>query len=130
MMILHAHGLASKWGFNDGDMPDDVEDALFGRGVDPDRVDWHGVLRVLVRRYLAPELPDGVEVYDIETLHNPVRTDAWGDPYDIPDAPDIWVRVSLEQILGAVQEVQGTVPLSPGGGVSGGQCLAGNELSR
>lgn len=73
-LTLHSDGLLSKWGFNDGDMPDPFWDWLDER--DPtgyERYEWHPVLRRLVREHLVPKLDQRVEVIDIETNHNPVR---------------------------------------------------------
>ncbi len=95
---LSAAGLASKWGFNDGDTPDELWDLL--DGVAP-RVGWTDVLRGLVRKHLVPLLPPGVEVYDVETIHNPIRTDYWGDPFDNPDTPDIAVTVPWGDVVAA-----------------------------
>lgn len=75
-VILSADGLMSKWGFGDGDMPDDVWDHLWESGEHD--LNWHAVLRILVRRYLLPALEEAgheVTVYDIETIHNPIRAE-------------------------------------------------------
>lgn len=99
MMILSAAGLASKWGFNDGDMPDEVWDELGDDLVHA--VNWHEALRVLVRRHLVPLLPAGTKVYDVETNHNPIRTDDWSDEA----APDVWVEVRIEDIRAVVAQL-------------------------
>ena len=67
--------LCSKWGFGDGDEPDWVMDFCEANGRPFASVDWHPILRDLVRRYLLPALAEhhDVEVYDIETIHNPIR---------------------------------------------------------
>lgn len=95
-LLLTASSLASKWGFNDGDCPDWILDVCDERGL-PYPIDWHNTLRGLVRDYLLPEFPDGErpEVYDIETSHNPIRTDDFTDD----DAPDVEVMVPLETVL-------------------------------
>lgn len=78
---LFADGLFSKWGFGDGDQVDDFlwdhldydDDVIHARLKD---VDDHAVLRRLVREHLVPAFAAAghdVEVYDIETNHNPVR---------------------------------------------------------
>lgn len=83
-LYLPADGLLSKWGFGDGDAPDwlldycDEHDLAY-----PD--DWRDLLRALVRAYLVPALDQRVEVYDIETIHNPIRA-ASVDGVPVPDA--------------------------------------------
>lgn len=80
-LTLFTESLFSKWGFNDGDLVGDFllehleDDLLDGYS----KVDEHRALRFLVRAYLLPALAAGgadVEVYDIETIHNPVRARA------------------------------------------------------
>jgi hypothetical protein len=109
---LWADALLSKWGFGDGDMPDDVWDYLDEHG--PLHVDWHAVLRLLVRRHLIPALEDAghqIEVYDVETIHNPIRASKGdGVEVDYPSDDHIHlrldgVRVSWEQIDQAIREV-------------------------
>lgn len=74
-LTLYSDGLCSKWGFHDGDMPDQVRDWCAGIGVEPYAVDWHEVLRKLVHEYLLPALAEHheIEVYHIITSHNPIR---------------------------------------------------------
>jgi hypothetical protein len=83
-LYLFSHALLSKWGFDDGDPFDEVEDwwhnqhgtgpmghcdcGFFDLGVDA-RV----LLPELVRRFLLPALDQAVELVDIETSHNPIR---------------------------------------------------------
>lgn len=85
-LTLRSSGLMSKWGFNDGDMPEEVGDQIADR-FDPwsEEYDrryraalgvWHDVLRGLVRDYLLPALDQKVEVYDIDTNHNPIRAES------------------------------------------------------
>lgn len=111
-LTLHAEDLASKWGFNDGDIPDHIWDALeleADERLDEIAAHWHDVLRRLVRKHLVPLLPEGVRVYDIETIHNPIRTDHWGKPSDegtFESAPDIEVTVTINDILTAAEETE------------------------
>lgn len=75
-LTLRAGCLCSKWGFNDGDMSYALVDYWAEIGVDYDAIEWHPALRKLVRDYLVPAMEAAghvVEVYDIETIHNPVR---------------------------------------------------------
>lgn len=72
-ITLHSFGLLSKWGFGDGDAPDEWLDYLDERGIDWDDAEWP--LAALVRRYLLPELAKhhAIDVYEIGTIHNPIR---------------------------------------------------------
>ncbi|MEV2277723.1 hypothetical protein AB0I72_19265 [Nocardiopsis sp. NPDC049922] len=72
-VTLFSFGLLSKWGFGDGDTPDEWLDYLDEHGIDWDDAQWP--LAALVRRYLLPELAKHhtIEVYEIETIHNPIR---------------------------------------------------------
>jgi hypothetical protein len=74
-IYLSGDSLFSKYGFNDGDMPDALMDWLDADhpSVDYSVEDWHPVLVQLVRGHLLPLLPDGLEVYEIDTIHNPIR---------------------------------------------------------
>jgi hypothetical protein len=100
---LGADGLASKWGFNDGDMPDELWDILDDLVIPTDLVNWHEVLRRLVRMHLVPLLPAGIEVYNVETIHNPIRTDHWGDPSGDPEPPDISVMIPWPDVVAACE---------------------------
>lgn len=75
-LMLSSHCLLSKWGFGDGDLPDHLWDYMDELGWDGAGVDWHPALRLLVRRHLLPVLDQQVEVYDIETSHNPIRVES------------------------------------------------------
>jgi hypothetical protein len=72
---LSSASLLSKWGFNGGDLPDHVWDHMDEIGIAYDAVDWHAALRALVRAHLLPEVEKHhtIEVYDITTIHNPIR---------------------------------------------------------
>jgi hypothetical protein len=74
-LVLDSQSLCSKWGFGDGDDPDWLWDYCQEFGLDLFTVDWHVVLRRLVRAHLLPALAEHheVEVYDIDTNHNPIR---------------------------------------------------------
>lgn len=72
---LHSGSLASRFGFNDGDAPDEVWDAF-------EYLDWHRVLVRLVREFLLPLCPDA-EVYEISGMHNPIRFEEGVDPFDV-----------------------------------------------
>jgi hypothetical protein len=108
-MNLSSHDLVSKWGFHDGDMPDDVYDELERRGIAFASVDWHATLEVLVYRYLVPRFDCTVEVTRLHTHHNPMRATAiagqdvrWAWAQHDADVPDVDLDVSLDQIIDAL----------------------------
>ena len=86
-LILFSESLLSKWGFHDGDIPDDYLDWCDANG-HPYPDDWHTVLRTLVRTRLAPALEQRVELVDIETNHNPIRA----TKVDGVDVTDRWYQ--------------------------------------
>lgn len=75
---LDDHDLRSRFGFGDGDL---FWDFLYDRGYDPTyEIDPfttlnHAVLIRCVRRHLVPLLPADAKVYEIGTIHNPIRCD-------------------------------------------------------
>lgn len=75
-LTLYADSLCSKWGFNDGDEPENLLDYWDEIGVRYTDLDWHTALRTLVRERLVPAMEAAghvVEVYNIVTNHNPIR---------------------------------------------------------
>ena len=74
---LDSESLFDKYGFHDGDVPDDFEQWRARQGLEPvDWMlggDWHGILDELVRTRLLPVLSRDVEVVTGTTDHNPVR---------------------------------------------------------
>ncbi|MEU9894247.1 hypothetical protein ACIBCS_27840 [Streptomyces phaeochromogenes] len=70
-LTLHSDGLLSKFGFNDGDDPDEWLDYCEANGIDYNEVDFP--LVQLVRQHLLPALDQAVTVYEVETAHNPIR---------------------------------------------------------
>lgn len=72
-ITLFSRNLLSKWGFNDGDDPDEWWDYCERHGVDASTLDFP--LVEIVQRYLIPRLDQLVTVAIIETSHNPVRVD-------------------------------------------------------
>lgn len=72
-LVLYTIGLLSKWGFNDGDMPDEFADWLDDEHPEIGYVEWRPVLVRLVRAYVLPALAQAVEVEELETNHNPIR---------------------------------------------------------
>lgn len=82
---LFSESLLSKWGFNDGDIPDGYLDWCDAHG-HPYPDEWRTVLRMLIRTRLAPVLDQRVEVIDIGTSHNPIRA----EKVDGVDVTDCW----------------------------------------
>lgn len=123
-MTLSGECLFSKWGFGDGDMPDELLDMADGWpakekmwAYDFGSKQWHEVLRRLVRERLLPLMPAGVELVDINTIHNPIRADKvngedigpfWTSSADVPDrfAPftAVSVDVPYEDMLAMMRE--------------------------
>jgi hypothetical protein len=83
-LTLFSSSLLSKWGFNDGDDPDDWLDYCEAHQVDHNELDFP--LVALVRRYLLPKLQQSVTVVEIETSHNPIRADS----VDGQDVTEVW----------------------------------------
>lgn len=111
VLTLHSDGLLSKFGFNDGDLTDELADWFEAEGIDYARVAWHQVLCRLVREHLLPVLDQAVVVYEIGTIHNPIRA-ATVDGVDVSDldeadlpvlTPD-HVDVPYAVVLQAVRE--------------------------
>jgi hypothetical protein len=110
-LLLISDGLLSKWGFNDGDAPDDWLDWCEERGIDWFALpSWRDeILPALVRRFLVPALDQDVKLTFISTNHNPIRAetvdgvnveDRWYDSHDSgPALTPEWVEVEMEQIL-------------------------------
>lgn len=114
---LFSDGLLSKWGFGDGDEPDQVWDSLDEQDIDYATFSWHPVLIQIVRRYLLPVLTQEVTVVEIETIHNPIRaetvngvdvTDGWYDSSDssVRLTPE-FVDVPMSEVLRVALEVAG-----------------------
>ena len=106
-LYLPAEGLLSKWGFNDGDEPDDFLDWCEEQGIPYDGLDWKLMLRRLVREYLIPALDQRVEVVEVDTAHNPIRaasvdgedvTGCWVGADDDPELTPYGVEVSYEVV--------------------------------
>ena len=72
-------GLLSKWGFGDGDMLEDVLDEwLNGKWPDDDYDPLgfeHRVLVRVVREHVLPHITTPIEVYEVGTVHNPIRAE-------------------------------------------------------
>lgn len=67
-------GLLSKWGFNDGDILDNLVDAYCEeRDIDWKVCDCHNIFQKLLTRYVLPKIQPKVEVEFLVTNHNPAR---------------------------------------------------------
>lgn len=96
---LHARSLASKWGFDDGD--------CLGPLLEPGDPSSNELLPAAVRAYLAPLLPAGVELYEISSIHNPIR--ARDEHMDAVHYCDAFADVTREQVLAAFAAERQTV---------------------
>lgn len=112
-LTLFADGLLSKWGFNDGDVPDDILDWLEAHGHGW-RIEWHPVLKMLVERHLLPVLAQRVEIVNIGTNHNPVRaqtvdgTDVegcWSGPQPEPTLTPEYVEIPMSEVAKIAAEL-------------------------
>jgi hypothetical protein len=116
VLTLYSDGLLSKWGFNDGDEPDNVVDWLEAEppfGYDYVTFPWHPVLAALVRAHLLPRIEQTVQLVDVETNHNPIRAltvdgvdvvKCWTGDQDRPELTPEYVDVPYATILAAVRE--------------------------
>ena len=94
---LFSSGLLSKFGFNDGDAPDEWWDYCEDKDIDLPPGTWHPILRELVNEFLLPVLTQKVEIVYIGTNHNPVRADTidgvsidgYGDEKLTPESVEI-----------------------------------------
>ncbi len=115
VLTLFSSCLLSKAGFNDGDEPDFWLDWCDEQGIDYNARgwDWHATLRRLVREHLAPKIDQRVVLYDIETIHNPIRAesvegvevDDRGDNPSITLTPES-VDVPFSEVLRVAREVE------------------------
>jgi hypothetical protein len=98
ILWLHSSCLLSKYGFNDGDEPDAWLDWCDANGIDCNAWEWHPILRRLVREHLLPKIDQRIEVYDIETIHNPIRASAV-DGVDVDDMrPEAGPQLTPESV--------------------------------
>lgn len=73
-IMLFSADLLSKWGFNDGDDPEEWLDYCEAHGIDYNEIDFPWV--AVVRSHLLPVIEQAVTVVEIETIHNPIRAEA------------------------------------------------------
>lgn len=110
---FYTEGLLSKWGFGDGDMLDELcwsfED---DHGID---VSGQWLLKEAVKRFVVPQIQETLEVVEIETIHNPIRTQTvngqkvdWFNRNDEPQPelhPEV-VNVPVSDLLALAKELQ------------------------
>lgn len=113
---LDAESLFSKWGFDDGDVPDWLLDYLDEHPeIEIDYGDlasaWDTVLAGMVRTYLVPLLPDSLEVEEIGTLHNPVRAArfsgeeiSWSEGEADMPFDDVTIALPVGTVLAAIHQ--------------------------
>lgn len=111
-VTLFSSSLLSKWGFNDGDAPDDWLDYCEAHGIDYNEVDFP--LTELVRRYLLPAIEQNVTAVEIETIHNPIRvetvdgvdvTEVWFGRAPEPTLTPEYVEIPIAEVARIAQEV-------------------------
>lgn len=116
VITLFSSGLLSKWGFGDGNDPDEWWDYCEANGIDPARADFP--LEEIVRRHLVPKLDQAVTVVHIETSHNPIRaqtvdgvdvTEVWSGRAPEPALTPEYVQVSLGEAVKIAREL-GVIP--------------------
>lgn len=110
---LFSGDLLSKWGFNDGDDPEEWLDYCEVHGIDCNEIDYP--LVDLVRRYLLPAIEQAVTVVEIETCHNPIRAEtvdgvdvsgAWYDSrLNEPTLTPGYVEVPMAEVARIAQEL-------------------------
>ncbi|MDN4616389.1 hypothetical protein P5G50_18230 [Leifsonia sp. F6_8S_P_1B] len=109
-LTLIGSSLLSKWGFGDGDV---VGDWWWDAYDDECPADRHEVLRLLVREFLIPAALDAgltIDLYDIETIHNPIRARSVnGEPVeDLPfeaELDEVVVAISPQAVKAAAERV-------------------------
>ena len=110
--VMYPDSLLSKWGFGDGDA---LSDFLYENDVEHKvRLNSHKLLEELVKRFLLPKLSKKVEIFYIESIHNPVRAEMidgeyYTNHYEFDDdglLGDEPVSVSLETILSVAKEME------------------------
>jgi hypothetical protein len=101
-VTLFPRHLWSKFGFGDGDAFDFLDEDL---GVDFKGFTAHEVLVATIRRYVLPVVTPSIEVEVFQTCHNPVRVVGWPDAPEPDNLQPAEVRVTVEQIQAAVDEL-------------------------
>ncbi|MEU0667176.1 hypothetical protein ABZ508_02635 [Streptomyces lavendulocolor] len=118
-VTLFSADLLSKWGFNDGDEPDQWMNYCDNLGIAWEKLEYP--LVALVKKYLIPALEQDVTVCEIETCHNPIRvetvnsvdvTELWRtSAQHAPSLSPEFVNVPMADVLRlALQEAGLTTP--------------------
>lgn len=83
-MKIRTEGLLSKWGFLDGNKFSEFLLENFR-----EYINSHALLIVILKKYVIPQIKSKLEIVEISTAHNPVRTRSvddvkvdWYDPGD------------------------------------------------
>ncbi len=100
-MRFYTRCLLSKWGFGDGSMLDDL---IFDAGIE---LDEHELLIRVVRSFVLPQIDQHVDVFEIGSIHNPIRADAvdgkkvdnYSDDHGVPPLTPEFVDVPDDVIL-------------------------------
>lgn len=106
-ITLSSDSLFSKWGFNDGDVLDDIiydaENAgrLHRNGYGSHNGLAHDTLIELVKTELLPELPRRVETYEICSIHNPIRA----AEHEVHDFTCVTVSVSYAKVIATARRL-------------------------
>lgn len=112
---LSAECLLSKWGFSDGLALSEWWWRNDQGTPEPWSVaDEKVILRRLVRTHLIPAIESAgheIEVYDIDTHHNPIRARQFDrrevdDRADNPD-PNVTVEVPVQDVMDAIERIVG-----------------------
>ena len=122
-LTLFSRDLLSKWGFNDGEDPEDWLDWCDNRGIDHNALGFPWA--AIVRQYLVPAIKQGITVVDIETSHNPIRVEtvdgtdvreAWYGRAEAPPLTPDHVDVPMSEVLQLTLSEAGLTdsPLSEG----------------
>lgn len=112
--MLFSSGLLSKWGFGDGDAPDEFWDWLEEQDCEHVPLGWKRILCVLVERYVVPVLDQKVTTVRISTLHNPIRARTvdgqgvkrwWYEPDGAPELTPECVEVPMSEVVKVAAEL-------------------------
>lgn len=105
---LRATDLYSKFGFEDGDMFMNFMWDEFGYGRAEHMTD---PLIALVKTYLLPLLPEGMDVEEYASAHNPIRATDYGD--HIREESPYWaaceaisVTITRTQVLHIIEQME------------------------
>lgn len=102
-VYLPSDDLFTKFGFSDGDLLNDVLDDHYPDGVPNlpgDHLGFrHRVLVRVVREHLLPRCPSA-DVYEISTLHNPIR---YEDSVSRFTEVEVWVPV--DEVIRIAEDV-------------------------